>query len=563
MPDQRNDVRGYRNEKKTTAFDEITEYDFSRSSRFDSETPAFYEDRGAFSVSENSFRQAFDTNLSDYGDSSNADNPFAVKKTVKKSSKPKKTNKPNKTEQESPEFASKPRTGSRKMEEDRFFMEEPEEKVNDRFAPGKRVSVDFSKVRFDSEEEVSRADSAPEETSKTEKKPQDSRPQKKDRRMKAGLFQYGAAAFGITLIALVFILLINVVGSFSSDPLNYTLKRAGEIALADSAQVWIKDQTIVTADANSVNAYNVQRSLLWNYNCALGDPRMTSNDQYAVLYDAAGTDYILMNQSGVLYSHSSDGRMPILKASVTRNGYTVLICGNDETQQLQLYSPSGDLLLRRSTKQDSSGVLLDAFMTDDGKHLVTLSLQYSDSSAGSQVTVFNLNQVGDGFSDTINSNFVFDDTLLFALIPMSRGTVVLGDNRILGYASGNTWKENWNERLTNRVTAFSASSEALALTFGNELTPVSSGLEGKTLVYTYGGDLRRNPEEGISYFQVDEKFEVYQQNGIYYCTNSKEKKFWTYAAEDDIRKVYQCGEQWILQTPDALKIMNLSALESQ
>lgn len=404
----------------------------------------------------------------------------------------------------------------------------------------------------------------PEESEDPEEEKKEAAPAAKEETRKPhGLFQYGVALIGISLIILFFSLAINGIQSVSSKNLTYTLRGKSVLTLsAENAEVWTCGDRIVTFDQNQISAYDLKKKQIWTSTASMTFPRVFASAKYAAMCDIGSSGIVMVDQEGIVYRKNSSEQLPIITGYLTDSGYLALVCGTEASQQIQIYSPDGGLLLKRSTDGLTDGFPNAVALTEEADTLAVASIQYSGSSCSSQVTFFDLRASGSTLKDAVNANYAYPDSIVYTIYTTEKGGMIsVSDNKIVSYTRGSVWKEKRKENLKNRTLQLSSSRSMTAILFGMELTPVASGLENKVIVCGPEGEILRTLDEEFDYLQVCGSNLIYSTDNKLYCMDTKGKVQWTYDLSVQPLHVYVMGDAVLLRGKDGLQIMNVVPVE--
>lgn len=139
---------------------------------------------------------------------------------------------------------------------------------------------------------------------------------------------------------------------------------------------------------------------------AMEQPVVSTDGDYAVVYDAGGTTLYLIHRQDVVRTYSPAKNQELLAARVSENGYlTVVEQASGYKAAVTVYDTNGEPVI---TENISSAFVSDAILSPDGKTLAVVSIGEDSSGFNTAIVFYNVSDGSERTRFVVGSDVVLD-----------------------------------------------------------------------------------------------------------------------------------------------------------
>ncbi|MGM9537124.1 MAG: DUF5711 family protein [Candidatus Onthomonas sp.] len=184
-----------------------------------------------------------------------------------------------------------------------------------------------------------------------------------------------------------------------------------------------EDGTIFAALGDSILACSGNRILLYSdsgtayvdMETALSQPVITTAGNYALVYDAGGSQLYLFSGRQLVFQYATEGDYALISAQVNENGWLAVVeQASGYKGAVTVYNASHKEMI---TENISSSFVMDAAVSPDNRQLAVLTIEQQDLSFASTLTMYNVSDgestVSAVVSDTPALELRWDDSGLW------------------------------------------------------------------------------------------------------------------------------------------------------
>jgi hypothetical protein len=136
------------------------------------------------------------------------------------------------------------------------------------------------------------------------------------------------------------------------------------------------------------------------------NPVIFSDDSYAVVYDAGGSDLYVFHETSQVFSYSTSNGAVLLSAKVNKNGYLAVIeQATGYKASVRVYDNHYQNLI---DVNESTHFVTDAVVSEDNRSLAIIKIYQQDAALNSDLVIHNLSNPDETTTTTIGDELVID-----------------------------------------------------------------------------------------------------------------------------------------------------------
>lgn len=226
----------------------------------------------------------------------------------------------------------------------------------------------------------------------------------------------------LTLILTILMVLAGILLVLNRDQFNldsikryltYRALERGEEGQGVEFPIQNEENTIFTAlddgllvcNNNRIWLFSDSGSIYEDLEVNLSNPVVTTSGNYALVYDAGGTQLYLFSKRQLVYEYSTENNYSLISAQTNQNGWLAIVEQSSGYKgAVTVYDASHNPVV---TENISSSFVMDAAVSPDNQQLAVITIGQQDLSFASALTTY---QVSDG--EQITSVAVSDSPIL-------------------------------------------------------------------------------------------------------------------------------------------------------
>ena len=181
-------------------------------------------------------------------------------------------------------------------------------------------------------------------------------------------------------------------------------------------------ERILKYGVDSATMTDRNNNTIWNVSYTMQSPAVAVCGSTIAIYDKNGTDICICDETGQIGTVSAN--MPIVKATVARQGVVAAIMEDGDNTWIQYYDKSGSNISTIKTTIDSPGYPMDLSLSDDGMLLAVSYLYFENGTPKTRIYFYNFGSVGQNQMDNRVSGYEYSDTIIPQLEYLDSSTCV-------------------------------------------------------------------------------------------------------------------------------------------
>lgn len=333
-------------------------------------------------------------------------------------------------------------------------------------------------------------------------------------------------------VVIIAIIVVYMVNCFVNRYYN-TYKVVSTIPRTDSNTVKYESygNKLLKFSRDGASAINQDGKAVWNGSYEMKNPSADICGKYVAIADIGGKEVYVFNGSDS--GTKIEVLLPIVEVEVAKQGVVALVLQDKDSNKISIFDPYDNqkLLVDRQTIAKKDGFPVDISLSNDGSKLVTSYLAVTSGVVESNVTFYNLGEIGENEVDSMVGAQKFGKTMIPKVEFVNNNTVcVFGDDKFTLYSMKQKQKEIFTETFKSDIKSIFYNSkyvgfvmEKTAETEKNEV--VVYNLQGKKtfakLIDFEYDNVRLSKEEII--FSSDLECNIIRLNGKQklHCTFDK------------------------------------------
>ena len=228
-------------------------------------------------------------------------------------------------------------------------------------------------------------------------------------------------ALVITIILIIELLL--AIRSFD----DYEVKSALERSSSGSAQHQMFGDCLLEYSNDGVTCIDKYDNIIWNQSFEMASPNVDIEEEYLVVYDAAGTNLFIMTEKGL--EKNLEMSSPIQAVEIANQGTVAVLMKEDRQYIVKLFDKKGNELANGKFYEDKGGFPIDIALSDDGTKLAVDLVDVNQGKVNTTISFYNFGSVGQSEID----NNVGTYTLEGVLVPEID---YISNSRMIGMGTG-------------------------------------------------------------------------------------------------------------------------------
>ena len=181
-------------------------------------------------------------------------------------------------------------------------------------------------------------------------------------------------------------------------------------------------ERILKYGVDSATMTDRNNNTIWNVSYTMQSPAVAVCGSTIAIYDKNGTNICICDETGQIGTVSAN--MPIVKATVARQGVVAAIMEDGDNTWIQYYDKSGSNISTIKTTIDSPGYPMDLSLSDDGMLLAVSYLYFENGTPKTRIYFYNFGSVGQNQMDNRVSGYEYSDTIIPQLEYLDSSTCV-------------------------------------------------------------------------------------------------------------------------------------------
>ncbi|MBR6402832.1 MAG: hypothetical protein IKS48_05565 [Eubacterium sp.] len=251
-------------------------------------------------------------------------------------------------------------------------------------------------------------------------------------------------------VMLTFLVLVVIAGVTSFVYLKmrsfngYKVIRSSETNFESNAEYLEFGGNLLKYTPDGVSYINEAGDTVWTAGVDLKVPIAATNGDYAVVADKGGNLVAVFNVEGQV----SSVNMPysICDIDVAKQGAFTAILESDDSNYINMYDKSGNIIYEMKTSIDKSGYPMDISVSDDGQKLFSSYFKLDGVNIKNNLTAYNFGEVGQNENaDRMVGGYSFEEEMIPKVEFVNNDVVAaFSDKEIILY----NMKEKPSERCT-------------------------------------------------------------------------------------------------------------------
>ena len=179
---------------------------------------------------------------------------------------------------------------------------------------------------------------------------------------------------------------------------------------------------ILKVASDNTSYINDKNEVYWTASYNMTNPRAVFCKDVAAVYDYYGNSVVICNSRGPFNSVTT--AMPIIKASVSKDGSTAVITDDGTNAWIEYFDKTGARISSVKTTMDATGYPYDAALSPRGNVLAVSYITYEDSQMTSRICFYNFAEAGRESADNIVSSFTYSGLLMTEIEYIGSDTLV-------------------------------------------------------------------------------------------------------------------------------------------
>lgn len=300
------------------------------------------------------------------------------------------------------------------------------------------------------------------------------------------------------ILVLLVLLVIGGVSAFVYLKMRsfngYKVIHSSETTYESNAQYLEFGGNLLKYTPDGVSYINESGDTVWTAGIDLKVPIAETNGNYAVVADKGGNLVAVFNVEGQV----SSVNMPyaICDIDVAKQGAFTAILESDDTNYINMYDKSGNIIYEMKTSIDKSGYPMDISVSDDGQKLFSSYFKLDGVNIRNNITAYNFGEVGQNENaDRMVGGYSFDEEMVPKVEFVSNDIVAaFSDKQIILY--------NMKEKPSERCT----------IEYGGEISSIFYSSE-------YVGYIMLSPDAGSNADYIMRVFDLSGKNLFDYSFN--------------------------------------------
>ena len=293
-----------------------------------------------------------------------------------------------------------------------------------------------------------------------------------------------AVILGVVFVATIGFYLYNRNHTFRT----YEITTARENTDSEGTSYAKLGRSIIKYSADGVFCVNRKNAAKWSSAFSMQAPITDICDDHTmVIAEQQGTQAVVFTEDGLLGSFETE--LPILGASVSRQGVTALTTADGEVTWITLYTKNGEKIAEVRTTVGDYGYPLDIAVSPNGKRLMVSFLGVGGGSIATTIAFFDFSSASGAGADHLTGSVEYPGQVFPELFYADQSTpVAVGDGGFIVFKNSAVPAEREKVTFTDEIVSTFHNASAVGFVFENR-TDSSAGVEDRwrTELYSYTG----------------------------------------------------------------------------
>ena len=168
---------------------------------------------------------------------------------------------------------------------------------------------------------------------------------------------------------------------------------------------------VIKVTSERIAYLNLSGSEIFSHTVSYQNPQCVTYNDYVAVFDRDGYNFTVLNQSEVLYSLPTNA--PVKAVQMSDNGFTAVICGNDDAfGEVELYDNKGNQIAVWTSY--NSGFPVCCAFNSDCTLLAVSTINTNGAVIVPYIRVFSIVNKDKGYEVADNAVYTTDDNVIFA-----------------------------------------------------------------------------------------------------------------------------------------------------
>ena len=185
-------------------------------------------------------------------------------------------------------------------------------------------------------------------------------------------------------------------------------------------------ENLLVCSTTGVRLFSGSGTQYANEQIVMEQPVAMAAGEWSLAYDAGGKSLYLFQDKEKVFSLGADSGKTILSARVNENGWLAVVTQAASYKgSVTVYNPQQQPVIQLNR---SSGFVMDALVTEDGKYLATVTVSQSGASFSSSLDLYRLDRTEEETEPDVSASL--DGSVILDLREQSGALWALGDTGV-------------------------------------------------------------------------------------------------------------------------------------
>lgn len=185
-------------------------------------------------------------------------------------------------------------------------------------------------------------------------------------------------------------------------------------------------ENLLACSTTGVRLFSGSGTQYANEQIVMEQPVAMAAGEWSLAYDAGGKSLYLFRDKEKVFSLGADSGKTILSARVNENGWLAVVTQAASYKgSVTVYNPQQQPVIQLNR---SSGFVMDALVTEDGKYLATVTVSQSGASFSSSLDLYRLDRTEEETEPDVSASL--DGSVILDLREQSGALWALGDTGV-------------------------------------------------------------------------------------------------------------------------------------
>lgn len=289
----------------------------------------------------------------------------------------------------------------------------------------------------------------------------------------------------------------------------------------------------------------------WMHSYFLNNPALIKNDNYFIITQNKGHNAYIFNENGLVYDIKTEN--PIVKIKISDNGYLGVLTEENNKYNIIVFNDKGEGLIKRTVYTFIDSYPIDFDISDDGKVLSVVSINFYGVNIKSIVSYFYIDsEEAINYKNNLFASYDLKGFFVKTNFINKKDTVNLSDEKIIKI-DPEKGKE-WEKELDGKIEFFEIIKDNIFIVV-SDLAKNNTYLK----IYSNKGSLIKNIKfhGDITFFKKIKDELIVSNNDKYISYSYKGKKIWEKIFESKLKDISKMGKKYLLIFNDNMKVGEL------